>query len=250
MLDVFASGRDHDARILVRPGGSAANAAVWASRCGADATVVGFVGDDLAGRALLHELEARGVRSLFSIVAGERTGTTLAVDGHRRVDRGANAQASLDLLPDLPAADIMLVSGYLPRAATDAAISGARAQWVAASVGISDPPPSAPALFLGEERAKALTGLDAKASAVMLGRRHRLACVTRGREGAVAVLDGQVEIARPPEVYAGDATGAGDALAAAMLVALADGASLLEAVNKGCRVGALVAESSNAWPVP
>src|SRR5262245_40119562 len=209
MLDVFASGRDHDARILVRPGGSAANAAVWASECGADATAVGLVGNDPAGRALGRELEDRGVRTSFSVLPGERTGTTLTVDGHRRVDRGVNALASPALLPDLPAADIILVSGYLPRAAADAAIGKAQANWIAASAGFSGPPPRAPALFVAEERASALTGRDSETSAVLLGRRHRLACVTRGPEGAVAVLDGKIESARPPEVHAGDATGAG-----------------------------------------
>lgn len=250
MLDVFASGLDHDARVLVRPGGSAANAAIWASLCGADATVVGFVGDDLAGRALERELGDRGVDTCFSVVLGERTGTTLVVDGHRRVDRGANAHASPELLPDVPAVEIILVSGYLPRAATDAAISRARAQWVAASAGVSGPPPCAPAVFLAEERARALTGRDAEGSAAMLGHDYRLACVTRGAEGAVAVLDGQIEIAKPPQLHAGDATGAGDALAAATLVALAGGAPLSEALAEGCRCGALVAASSGAWPVP
>jgi sugar/nucleoside kinase (ribokinase family) len=249
MLDVFASGRGHDARILVRPGGSSANAAIWANRCGADATVVGCVGDDLAGRALEHELGARGVRASFSVIHGERTGTTLDVDGHRRVDRGANALAASELLPDLPAADVVLVSGYLPLAAADAAISRAQASWVAVSDGVSGPPPAAQALFLPEERARALTDCDAETSAMMLGRHYRLVCVTRGREGAVATLDGQIEMARPTRVYTGDATGAGDAFAAATLVALAGGASLSEALREGCRCGALVASSSSAWPV-
>jgi sugar/nucleoside kinase (ribokinase family) len=214
--------------------------------------VVGFVGDDLAGRALEHELEDRGVQTSLSVLLGERTGTTLTADGDRRVDRGANALASPELLPDLSAAEIILVSGYLPRAAADAAISrvGRAAQWVAASAGVSGPPPRAPAVFLTQERARELTGRDAETSAMMLGRRHRLACVTRGGEGAVAALDGRVDVARPPHVHTGDATGAGDALAAATLVALAGGASLSDALTEGCRCGALVAASSGAWPNP
>ena len=48
-----------------------------------------------------------------------------------------------------------------------------------------------------------------------------LACVTLGARGAVAVLDGQLERAEPPTARLQEAPGAGDAFAAALLVALA-----------------------------
>ncbi len=249
MLDISASGRGHDARISVRPGGSAANAAVWAARCGAEATVVGCVGDDLAGRALARELEDLGVRASFSVIREEPTGTTLLIDGHRRVDRGANTAASPELLPDLIEADAVLVSAYLPSAAIDAAVRRARAPWIAVDVGASGKPPDAPGLFIAEERARALTGEEAEPAAAVLGRRYDLVCITRGREGAVAALGGRIETASPTHVYNGDATGAGDALAASTLVALARGATLSKALAEGCHYGALVAASSSTWPV-
>src|SRR5204863_512715 len=71
---------------------SAANAAVWAARSGADATVVGRVGDDLAGRALRSALEERGVRSELTVDPDAPTGTFLVIDGDVRADRGANAR--------------------------------------------------------------------------------------------------------------------------------------------------------------
>ncbi len=61
MVDVVVSGRGHDARAAVRPGGSAAIAAAWAAQAGADATVVGNIGDDFAGHALRSALEAQGL---------------------------------------------------------------------------------------------------------------------------------------------------------------------------------------------
>jgi sugar/nucleoside kinase (ribokinase family) len=250
MLDISATGDGHDARISVRPGGSAANAAVWADSCGAEATVIGFVGDDLAGQALARELEERNVRTSLSVIrGGSPTGATLLVDGHRRVDRGANAAALPELLPDPIEADAVLVSAYLPPAVVEAAVRRARAEWTAVDAALSDEPPSAPMLFIADERARALTGLEAEAAAAVLGRRYRLVCITRGREGAVAALDGRIETISAPEVLDGAAVGAGDALAAATLVALARGATLVEALGEGCRCGALVASSSCAWPV-
>ena len=45
LVDVIAAGAGHGARIRVRPAGSAFNAAVAAVAAGADATVIGTVGD-------------------------------------------------------------------------------------------------------------------------------------------------------------------------------------------------------------
>ena len=75
----------------------------------------------------------------------------------------------------------------------------------------------------------------------MLGECFRLACVTRGAEGAVAVLDGRVETASPQPVENASPVGAGDAFAAGLLVALARGAGLREALEAGCSLGRTVA---------
>ena len=65
MLDVHASsgalarGGDIHGRVLVRPGGTSANAAVWAVWAGAAADVIGAVGSDLVGDLLVGSLQAR-----------------------------------------------------------------------------------------------------------------------------------------------------------------------------------------------
>ena len=66
LVDVVAAGAGHGARIRVRPAGSAYNAAVAAAAAGADAAVIGTVGDDAAGRMIVRELEAHGVRPIVS----------------------------------------------------------------------------------------------------------------------------------------------------------------------------------------
>ena len=49
LVDVLAEGVGHDARIRLRPAGSAFNAAAAAAAAGAEATVIGTVGDDPPG---------------------------------------------------------------------------------------------------------------------------------------------------------------------------------------------------------
>jgi sugar/nucleoside kinase (ribokinase family) len=242
MLDVTARGMGHAAQIAVGVGGSAVNAAICAAAAGADASVVGRVGDDLAGRALRTALEERGVRSELSIDHDARTGTFLVVEDELRADRGANAHLQAEHLPGRLEADIVLVSGYLPPPTAAAALARAEGTWVALTPAFLDPlPDGADAILLDEVEARRITGAAPEAAVRMLGERFRLACVTRGADGAVAVLDGHLETARPEPVDSSGPVGAGDAFAAGLLVALARGADLREALAAGCGLGAAVA---------
>ena len=125
LVDVVAAGAGHGARIRVRPAGSAFNAAVAAAAAGADAAVIGTVGDDAAGRMIVRELEAHGVRPIVSRVEGV-TGTFLLADGEIRVDRGDSHRLGV---AEPVAADAVLVSGYLPHAAD--VLASAEGTWVA-----------------------------------------------------------------------------------------------------------------------
>ena len=242
MVDVTASGASHGAQISLAPGGSAVNAAIWATIAGADAMVVGRVGDDLSGRALRAELQERGVRTDLSIDLEAATGTFLVVDGEIRADRGANARFSPDDLPDVLEADVVLVSGYLPGPTVAAALERAKGAWVALAPAFLDPlPPGANAIHVDEIEGRRITGAAPEEAARLLGERFRLACVTRGADGAVAVLGGRLETARPDPVNDAGRVGAGDAFAAGLLVALTRGADLRDALEAGCRLGATVA---------
>jgi sugar/nucleoside kinase (ribokinase family) len=239
MVDISAAGRGHAARIELAAGGSAANAAVWAVEAGADAAVVGRVGDDLGGSAVRSALAERGVRLELSVDPDAATGTFLVVDGEIRADRGANARFRPEHLPEPLAADAVLVSGYAPRETVEAALERAESDWVALAPGfLDDLPASADGVLVDEDEGQRLTGLDAEGAARALGRAFRLACVTRGAAGAVAVLDGRLEKAAAPVVEAARTVGAGDAFAAGVLVALARGADLREALAAGCALGA------------
>jgi sugar/nucleoside kinase (ribokinase family) len=223
MLDVRlpaapASARQHGVISSVA-GGSAVNAARTAVRLGAQAAVAGGVGDDTIGRVIELELEAAGIRPLLTRVDAASTGTAVYSRDAVVADRGANA---LWRPESLPAARVTLVSGYLPEATRARALqlaSGLRAvdlQGVAGETAGAD-------VVIGPH-----LDLDA------LGPRHRVACATRGAEGAEAVADGVRASAVPPRVLNGSPVGAGDAFAAAFLLALADGRPLAEALERGC----------------
>jgi sugar/nucleoside kinase (ribokinase family) len=242
MVDVTASGVGHGARISLTAGGSAVNAGIWAAVAGADATVVGRVGDDLGGRALRTELQERGVGADFSVDFEAATGTFLVADGEIRADRGANARFSPDHLPDPLEADVVLVSGYLPGPTVATALERAEGTWLALAPALLDPlPPGANAILVDEVEALRLTGSGPEDAARMLGDRFRLVCVTCGADGAVGVLDGSLQTSRQEPVDNRSPFGAGDAFAAGLLVALADGAGLRDALEAGCSLGRTVA---------
>jgi sugar/nucleoside kinase (ribokinase family) len=232
----------HGARVSLTPGGSAVNAAIWAAIAGANATVVGRIGDDLGGRALRTELQERGVGADFSVDFEAATGIFLVADGEIRADRGANARFSPDHLPDPLEADVVLVSGYLPGPTVATALERAEGTWLALAPALLDPlPPGANAILVDEVEALRLTGSGPEDAARMLGDRFRLVCVTCGADGAVGVLDGSLQTSRPEPVDNRSPFGAGDAFAAGLLVALADGAGLRDALEAGCSLGRTVA---------
>lgn len=260
LLDVSLrrGARRHDAAARVRAGGTSANAAAWAAAAGASSRCIGRVGDDLAGRALRQALERRGVEARLTVDPSLPTGVAAEVDGELAVDRGANAVLCSGDLQGLLEADAVLVSGYLLLHDDTAAVAGealrdARAGWLAVDAGARlaqsrtglDRAGLADALFLdgGAGRAD-----DPEGAAQALAGRHRLVCVTLGAAGAVGVLDGRTARAEPPAVHPGEAPGAGDAFAAGVLVALADGATLQEALARGCELGAAAAASPDGWP--
>ncbi len=237
LVDVVATGAGHAARIGLRPGGSAFNTAVAAAAAGAEATVVGAVGADAAGRLVLDELARRGIAADVAVRDGP-TGVFLLADGELRVARGVSPQVEL---PETIEADVVLVSGYLGLEAAGDVLACARATWVALDAArLERLPAGGNAVVANEEAARRLTGRSPEDAARALGERYRLACVTRGGQGAVAVLDGSLE-SEATESVPGQALGAGDAFSATLLLALARGVDLAAGLAEGCARGRVVA---------
>lgn len=275
MLDVrvdageLARGGDVHGRVALQPGGTSANAAVWAAAAGATARVHGRVGADVPGRLLRAELEARGVEAALVDDADAPTGTMLVVyeSGERSMvaDRGANARLRPADLPASLDAGSVLVSGYLllqpgAQEAGVEAIRRSNAGWIGVEAaswplvdavgagGFHELASGASVILANEREAVSITGMESVAAARVLGERYRAACIKRGARGAVLVLDGALHETAVDAVDEVDPTGAGDAFDGVLLAAFARGTDPDDALRSACHAGALVASSSSVWP--
>jgi sugar/nucleoside kinase (ribokinase family) len=263
MLDLeierLVPGQRVHAPIRMRPGGSAANAALWARSEGASAAVVGRIGNDAQGSLIQGALAERGVIARLAVDPEAPTGTVMIVDLGSSptvvADRGANANFAAADVPDPLVGGAVLVSGYAllhgdSEAAARAALSKAQASWLAVDAASAPllerygaeafltAAEAATVLLANEEEGRVLTGRDGRGAVEALAGGFRLVCVKLGLRGAVASLDGEIREAGPATVEPGDRLGAGDAFAAGLLVSLLRGASLAEALAAGCELGA------------
>jgi sugar/nucleoside kinase (ribokinase family) len=262
-------GGDVHGRVRLQPGGTSANAAVWATWGGASSRVHGRIGDDLQGRMLRSALAERGVEDALVVDPEAPSGTMLVVHepGERSMaaDRGANANLVPDDLPAELEAGAVLVSGYLllqeaGRAAAVAALERARAPYVGVEAaswplveafGVErffEATAGATVVLANELEARTLTGREGVGAAAALGERYRVAAVKLGAAGAALVLDGTLHQAAAEPVDEVDPTGAGDAFDGVLLASLARGADPPMALRRACHAGALVAASAGAWP--
>src|SRR5690242_3551554 len=205
------------ARIDIRAGGSAVNAARTAVALGRTAAVVGCVGDDALGRLLRGELAADGVEDRLTLAHGERTGRLVAVGETIVAERGAKAALSPADVGTVDAAAV-LVSGY--QLFRDD--SGPATQLALEADGVVGIDVGAAGLVesFGVERARSLVrrgqvvfGNDDVMRALDLPP-GTLAVTTHGPHGASA---GNVTF-RPEHVLDGPLLGAGDAFAAGFLL--------------------------------
>ncbi|MGZ5290852.1 MAG: carbohydrate kinase family protein [Actinomycetota bacterium] len=275
MLDVrveaeaLEEGGDVHGRVLVRPGGSASNAAVWAVHAGATARVHGRVGTDTAGALIRDELMRRGVEPALAVDTAADTGTMLVVHepGERSMvaDRGANGRLTPDDVPERLEAKAVLVSGYAllyepTFAAASAALERAAARFVAVDAaswpmvrdfGVErffDVTRRANTILVNEREAEVLTGRRGDSAADVLAERFPVVCVKLGEAGAVMSWEGLVIRYGAVPVRELDPTGAGDAFDGVLLAQLAAGRSPGDALHAACRAGAAVAASYETWP--
>lgn len=275
MLDVrveaaaLEEGGDVHGRVLVRPGGSASNAAVWAAEAGARARVHGRVGADTAGALLRDELIHRGVEPALVVDPQAQTGTMLVVHepGERSMvaDRGANGGLSPSDLPDRIEAKAVLVSGYAllfepTFPAARAALDRAAARFLAVDAAswpmlrdfgadrFFEETARANAILLNEREAEVLTGKRGESAADTLADRFPIVCLKLGEAGAVMSWEGLVIRYGGEPVRELDPTGAGDAFDGVLLAQLAAGRSPGDALHAACRAGASVAASYETWP--
>ena len=255
------------------PGGKGANQAVAAARLGADVAMVGRVGGDEYGQALLAGLRAANVD--VSEVR-ESTGSSglawIQVDeaGENSIVilAGANGELSADDVigaeATIAAADVLLLQLEIPMEAIVAAIKIAQRHDVPVQL---DPAPASDNLELpwsnivtlcpneGElsqlttltESVGGTTDLVARARQ-LIERGVRQVVVTRGAQGAISVTADEVAERDGFSVQAVDTTAAGDAFRAAWAVATARRFTTQDSLEFANATGALAASQAGAQP--
>jgi len=235
------------------PGGKGANQAVAAARLGARVALVARIGADERGDQILARLAAEGVDTTYVFRDPQaQTGVALvqvSEGGEKQilVAPGANANFTpadvAQAAPMLQAARILVTQLEIPLESVSAAIR--RAHAARAQVILDPAPPQklspdwlrmVDVVKPNAGEAKSLTGVQVQdrisardAARQLLKRGVKAVAIQAGEEGNLLIWHEDEQWLPKIPVKSVDTTGAGDAFAAALAVALAEGRPLTEA---------------------
>jgi ribokinase len=264
------AGRD----IFYFPGGKGANQAVAAARLGAATTLIGRVGKDAFGRDLRRYLAAQGVDLTFvKDTAEAHTGTAVVTVAHADntivVIPGANAFVGAADISEtwFAKGDVALSRFEIPLPAISAFFKRARA---AGATTILNPAPAiafehelldlAEILILNESElgflaktALSLCDGDGHARLIEAARslrigRDKIICVTLGKRGVVAFVNGEPVVIPGRVVEAVDTTGAGDCFSGAVAAQIAVGKPIRKALNHANIAASICVQRMGAAP--
>jgi ribokinase len=251
-------------------GGKGANQAVAAVRLGCRAELIARIGGDERGEIMRRQLAAEGVEVRYVRRDEDAiTGAALILvdeSGEKQIltALGANqrlAEEDIHAAGDaIASAKVLLAQLEVPVAAVGLALRLARAAGVRT---VLDPAPAVPlpddvlrlvdVIRPNASEARILTGVpvrhraSARRAAGMLLRRGVGAVVVQaGEAGDLLVSAGEERLFPRIPVERVDATGSGDAFAAGLAVALAEGRPLTEAAELGNGAAALATTSLGA----
>jgi len=258
--------------VLYFPGGKGANQAVAAAKLGASSALIGRLGKDAFGAELRAFLGGQGVDlSLVRETANAHTGTaiiTLAdADNTIVVVPGANGLVTPEDVAMAPLAngDIAVSQFEIPVPAISAFF--ARARTVGATT-ILNPAPArlvdsgllalVDILVLNETELGLLAKAELRedddaarfvtAAKILQARPEQIICVTLGRRGAVALVDGETIVVPGRTVKAVDTTGAGDCFVGALAAKLALGATIRDALGYANAAASISVQRMGAAP--
>lgn len=260
----------HDFHLI--PGGKGANQAVAAGKLRAQVSMVGRVGEDDFGKALIDNLAACGVDASCVVREAKASSGVALITVE---DSGQNnivvvAGTNMNLTPaDIDAAeeciarsDMLLAQQEIPEAAVRRAFELARKHNVKT---VLNPAPARPVgpdilrnvdfLVPNESETSLLTGMPVdtpeqiEAAAMALRKMGpETVIITLGARGALMASPQGVELFPSYEIQAVDTTAAGDAFMGGFAVALAEGAGLAQAIRRANAAGALSATRLGAQP--
>lgn len=267
-IDVLPSqinyGSDTPAKISTHGGGAAGNVASWLTRTDARATIVGHVGNDSAGSALVSEFDALGVRHHNLVVDNGHSGVVVVLvdpTGERTMfpDNGANSGLHIGDLPELVGFNAVYISGYSPL--DPLSLKGIKemiAKIRSAGIPIYFDPASVggmkevaieevrswlslmDVILLNEEEATYLSGSNELDVALeYLLQQSETVVIKRGPQGALGKTRGSDSVSVPaiPTTVI-DTTGAGDSFAAGFISYYATKKDLARALMAGAEVAA------------
>jgi ribokinase len=253
-------------------GGKGANQAVAAARAGGRVALVGRVGCDDAGEALLAGLALDRVDATsVSRDAGPSGLAIIFVDGAGEnaivVVPGANAGLTADALGDEPRAGtaLVLLQLEIPVDTVAAAVVRAAQRGIPVLLNAAPAHRDLPEALLGaidvlvvnEHEAATMAGAScctdpdeaARLAAELCGRGPRRVVITLGAAGLVwHAADGDAGRMSAFPVDAVDTTATGDAFCGALAVRLADGAPWPSSLRFAAAAGALAATRPGAQP--
>lgn len=235
------------------PGGKGANQAVAAARLGAEVTMIGCIGDDYYGEAIMNNFKINQIQTTYvEPVTGVETGTAhiILADGDNSiiVVKGANdnvtpafVEKAIDTIRNT---DMVLIQQEIPEE-TVAYVSEICHKFKIPM--LLNPAPARPISEAIIENATYLTPNEHECSILFAGMSTKEALrkypnklfITEGSNG-VRFYDGDQEVLVPAyKVDAIDTTGAGDTFNAAFAVGLAEGKSLQDSVKFGNRAASI-----------
>jgi ribokinase len=272
-MDVVATGETVAGReVMYFPGGKGANQAVAAAKLGVNATLIGRVGEDTFGRELRTFLTAQGVDLAFVRDTPEaHTGTAIITvanaDNTIVVVPGANARVTAADVGEaaLAKGDVAVSQFEIPLPAVAPFFKRARA---AGATTILNPAPAlvfgrelldlVDVLILNESELGFLAGTELRdtddhtrfleAARLLQSGMDKIICVTLGRRGAIALVDGEPLIVPGRAVKAVDTTGAGDCFVGAVAAQLANGKSVRDALEYANIAASICVQRMGAAP--
>ena len=254
-------------------GGKGANQAVACARLGGATQFLACVGDDAEGHSTIASLATDGMdTSTIEIVDHCRTGVALIfVNTQGENCIGISAEANAKLTPEkilqnedlIANADYLLMQLEIPIESVTLAAEIARNNQTQV---IFNPAPAAAAIpdkllsctdiiTPNQTEAEILTGVSvnsadeaARAATLLHEYGIKIVVITMGKSGAFVSDESGNRMISGPVVQAVDTTAAGDTFNGALVVALAEGKSLDQAVNFANAAGALSVTKAGAQP--
>lgn len=248
---------------FMNPGGKGANQAVAVARLGGDVTFIGKIGDDIFGKQAVQTFTEEGVDIdyLFSDEESPSGIALIIVDQKGEnsivVAPGANSKLSVEnvktVIDKYPSGKFLLVQLEIPMETVTYAVKYAAEKGMRVILNPapahSDLSPLLPDIHIltpNLNEAEFLSGIkignldDAKLAAEVL--HHKgvdTVIITLGKEGAAVLDRGDFYHIPVPEVKTVDSTAAGDVFNGALVVALSEGKTILEAVEFACQAAAI-----------